>query len=262
MKSLTLVLCALTVVAAKADDCACAYAYTKPETNEYCKCTETIEVRATAYTTCNNIETGNVTSNLVVKNDFVNPPTLATGPDTVVCTHTNNISVAYQVVLVPKPDSTDPGNANQTSYAGDLNPPNARTYASARLFATEPTRATYSRGTPMWCVGFGQDYSGNPSGQFRIEPKGLYEEDISPAILQIAVASGKIDVWHHTDWLTNIVASTADESVIVTNVEAVVDSSFPEQILAKECFVTVSTNAEPSLAVRFYHSDQVEPELT
>ena len=125
MKSLTLILCALTVVAAKADDCACAYAYTKPETKEYCKCTETIEVSATAYTTCNNIVTGNITSNLVVKNDFVNPPTLATGPDTVVCTHTNNISVAYQVVLVPKPDSTDPGNANQTPYSGDLNPPNA-----------------------------------------------------------------------------------------------------------------------------------------
>ena len=55
--------------------------------------------------------------------------------------------------------------------------------------------------------------------------------------------------------MTNIVAS-------VTNVEAVVDSSFPEQILAKECFVVVSTNAEHSLALRFYRPDSVEEELS
>lgn len=32
----------------------------------------------------------------------------------------------------------------------------------------------------------------------------MYSGEIAPSMLKIAVATGKIDVWHHTDWVTNI----------------------------------------------------------
>ena len=167
----------------------------------------------------------------------------------------------FGVTLQPKNDSPTAGDFSKSSSEGS----GGGGYNAVRAVSAKGSaRAAedFRRGTPMWRVGLGQDSSGNPSGQICIKPKGLYSDPLSPAMLDIAVANGKIDVWYHTDWLTNVVVSATNESVIVTNVEAVVDSSFPEQILAKECFVTVSTNAEPSLAVRFYHPDQVELELT
>ena len=236
------------------DDCGCEVGKTEPETYEYCKCTDPIEFSAEIKTTCDNQKSGSCITNFVVRNDGINPPDNPSGPGKITCDHTNHFDVTFQVTLKEENDSPTAGDGQKTASDGG-NGGGAKSSRASSLKAVMSRADEYGRGTPMWRVGLGQDASGNPSGQVRIEPAGLYSDEISPAMLRVAVASGKIDVWYHTDWVTNIVAS-------VTNVEAVVDSSFPEQILAKECFVTVSTNAEPSLAVRFYHSDQVEPELT
>ena len=245
----------------RSDDCGCEVGKTKPETYEYCKCTDPIEFSAEIKTTCDNQKTGSCTTNFVVRNDGINPPANPSGPGKITCDHTNHFDVTFQVTLKEKNDSPTAGDGQKTASDGG-NGGGAKSSRASSLMAVMRRADEYGRGTPMWRVGLGQDASGNPSGQVCIEPAGLYSDEISPAMLRVAVASGKIDVWYHTDWLTNVVVSATNESVMATNVEAVVDSSFPEQILAKECFVTVSTNAEPSLAVRFYHPDQVELELT
>ena len=263
MKILVLALgvIAFDPAALHAEDCACAAGGTEPDTHEYCPCEDPIEISAIIKTTCNNEQTGCCKTNFVVRNDGVNPPKNPSGPGEIDCKHGKHFDVMFGVTLQPKNDSPTAGDFSKSSSEGS----GGGGYNAVRAVSAKGSaRAAedFRRGTPMWRVGLGQDSSGNPSGQICIKPKGLYSDPLSPAVLDIAVANGKIDVWYHTDWLTNVVVSATNESVIVTNVEAVVDSSFPEQILAKECFVTVSTNAEPSLAVRFYHPDQVELELT
>ena len=239
----------------RSDDCGCSAESPVRITKEYSPCESPIEIPASASVTCGSEVTGSFTTNFVVTTDGVNPPANPSCSCTITCEHENEFGVDFEVALTPQSDSSTAGDGNATSFDGGKG-------GGASPKSRANGAGGYGRGTPMWRVGLGQDATGNPSGQIRIEPEGLYADEIAPSALAIVAADGRLDICYHTDWLTNVVASATDGTKSVTNLTPVVNYSFPEQILTKECFVTVSTNATPSLALRFFRPDQVETELT
>ena len=239
----------------RSDDCGCSAESPVRITKEYSPCESPIEIPASASVTCGSEVTGSFTTNFVVTTDGVNPPANPSCSCTITCEHENEFGVDFEVTLTPQSDSSTAGDGNATSFDGGKG-------GGASPKSRANGAGGYGRGTPMWRVGLGQDATGNPSGQIRIEPEGLYADEIAPSALAIVADDGRLDICYHTDWLTNVVASATDGTESVTNLTPVVNYSFPEQILTKECFVTVSTNATPSLALRFFRPDQVEAELT
>ena len=177
MKILVLALgvVAFDLAALHAEDCACAAGGTEPDTHEYCPCEDPIEISAIIKTTCNNEQTGCCETNFVVRNDGVNPPKNPSGPGEIDCKHGKHFDVMFGVTLQPKNDSPTAGDFSKSSSEGS----GGGGYNAVRAVSAKGSaRAAedFRRGTPMWRVGLGQDSSGNPSGQIRIEPKGLYSD--------------------------------------------------------------------------------------